>query len=67
MASTRNFCMNLFEFLKNNFLDSCSRSKHNLQHRRKLINLFKKHLKNFDEFLNVEDKSLKNLEDKIKA
>ena len=64
MDKFSNYSMNVFEFLKKNFLDSCSHSMHDLKQRRNLIDRYKKHLKNFDEFLNVEDESLKNLEDK---
>ena len=64
MDKFSNHGMNIFTFLKKTFLDSCSYSMHDLKQRRNLIDTYKKHLKNFDEFLNVEDESLKNLEDK---
>tara|TARA_R100000700_G_C3135451_1_gene119106 strand:+ start:120 stop:293 length:174 start_codon:yes stop_codon:yes gene_type:complete len=56
--------MSLYEFLKENFLDSCSNSMHNLEERRKIINSFKKEIKDFNDLLNEECKSLKHLENK---
>ena len=56
--------MSLYEFLKENFLDSCSNSMHNLEERRKIINSFKKEIKDFNDLLDEECKSLKHLENK---
>ena len=56
--------MSLYEFLKENFLDSCSNSMHNLEERRKIINTFKKEIKDFNNLLEEECKSLKHLEKK---
>ena len=56
--------MSLYEFLKENFLDSCSNSMHNLEERRKIINSFKKEIKDFNDLLNEECESLKHLENK---
>ena len=64
MDKFSHYSLNVFELLKKNFRDSCSHSMHDLKQRRNLIDTYTKHLKNFDEFLNIEDESLKNLEDK---
>tara|TARA_Y100000114_G_scaffold152809_1_gene171723 strand:+ start:779 stop:952 length:174 start_codon:yes stop_codon:yes gene_type:complete len=56
--------MSLYEFLKENFLDSCSNSMHDLEERRKIINTFKKEIKDFNNLLEEECKSLKHLEKK---
>ena len=53
--------MSLYEFLKENFLDSCSNSMHDLEERRKIINTFKKEIKDFNNLLEEECKSLKHL------
>jgi hypothetical protein len=56
--------MKLFEFLKNNFLDSCSNSMHDLKQRREIIDEYKEQIDEFKQLLNQECKSLKNLEKK---
>ena len=56
--------MSLYEFLKQNFLDSCSNSMHDLDERRKIIEEYKEEVKQFKELLNEECKSLKHLENK---
>jgi|TARA_E500000305_G_C4012921_1_gene233817 hypothetical protein len=56
--------MSLYEFLKQNFLDSCSNSMHDLDERRKIIEEYKEEVKQFKELLNDECKSLKHLEKK---
>jgi hypothetical protein len=56
--------MKLFEFLKNNFLDSCSNSMHDLKQRREIIDEYKEQIDEFKKLLNEECKSLKNLEKK---
>jgi len=57
--------MSLYEFLKNNFLDSCSDSMHDLKQRRKIINEYKEQIDEFKNLLNEECKSLKGLEKKL--
>ena len=56
--------MKLFEFLKNNFLDSCSNSIHDRKQRREFIDEYKEQIDAFKQLLNQECKSLKNLEKK---
>ena len=56
--------MSLYEFLKQNFLDSCSNSMHDLDERRKIIEEYKEEVKQFKELLNDECKSLMHLEKK---
>ena len=56
--------MRLFEYLKKNFLDSCSESMHDLKQRREIIDVYKSEIKEFRKLLIKEDKSLRNLEDK---
>jgi len=56
--------MSLYEFLKQNFLDSCSNSMHDLEQRRKIIDEYKEEINQFKELLNEECKSLKHLEKK---
>ena len=56
--------MNLYEYLKNNFLDSCSNSMHDLKQRREIINEYKEQIDEFKKLLNEECKSLKHLEKK---
>ena len=56
--------MSLYEFLKKNFLDSCSNSMHDLEQSRKIIEEFKEEVNQFKELLNEECKSLKHLEKK---
>lgn len=57
--------MEISELIKKHFLDSCSDNMHDLQHRREIIDIYKKQLKVLEEFINIEDKSLKKLEDGI--
>ena len=54
--------MEIAELIKNHFLDSCSKNFHDLDHRRKIINIYKKQIEILNEFITVEDKSLKRLE-----
>lgn len=54
--------MEIAEYLKRNFLDSCSNNNHDLKHRRKIIDNYKEQLKIISDFLKIEDKSLKKLE-----
>lgn len=56
--------MSLYEFLKKNFLDSCSNSMHDLEQRRKIIEEYKEEVNQFQELLKDECKSLKHLEKK---
>ena len=56
--------MKLYDFLKQNFLDSCSESMHDLRQRREIINEYKEQIDEFKKLLNEECKSLKNLEKK---
>ena len=56
--------MSLYEFLKKNFLDSCSNSMHDLEQRRKIIDEYKKEVDQFKQLLKEECKSLKHLEKK---
>jgi hypothetical protein len=57
--------MSLYEYLKNNFLDSCSNSMHDLKQRREIINEYKEQIDEFKKLLNEECKSLKDLEKKL--
>tara|TARA_R100000482_G_C5009769_1_gene95142 strand:- start:292 stop:465 length:174 start_codon:yes stop_codon:yes gene_type:complete len=57
--------MNLYEYLKNNFLDSCSNSMHDLKQRREIINEYKEQIDEFKKLLNEECRSLKDLEKKL--
>lgn len=56
--------MRLYDFLKQNFLDSCSKSMHDLKQRREIIDEYKEQIDEFKQLLNQECKSLKNLEKK---
>ena len=56
--------MKLYDYLKKNFLDSCSESMHDLRQRREIIDEYKEQIDEFKELLNEECKSLKNLEKK---
>tara|TARA_R100000231_G_C5269090_1_gene148111 strand:- start:433 stop:606 length:174 start_codon:yes stop_codon:yes gene_type:complete len=56
--------MSLYEFLKKNFLDSCSNSMHDLEQRRKIIDEYKNEVDQFKKLLKEECKSLKHLEKK---
>lgn len=57
--------MEISEYIKKHFLDSCSDNMHDLKHRRQIIELYKEQLKTLEEFINIEDESLKKLEDGI--
>jgi len=57
--------MEISEYIKKHFLDSCSDNMHDLKHRRQIIQLYKEQLKTLEEFINIEDESLKKLEDGI--
>ena len=54
--------MEIAELIKNHFLDSCSNNMHDLKHRRDIINKYKKQIVILNEFINLEDESLKRLE-----
>lgn len=56
--------MKLYDYLKQNFLDSCSESMHDLRQRREIIDEYKEQIDEFKNLLNEECKSLKNLEKK---
>ena len=56
--------MSLYEFLKQNFLDYCSNSMHDLEERRKIIDKYKEEINEFRKLLKDECKSLKHLEKK---
>ena len=55
--------MEIAEYLKRNFLDSCSNNNHDLKHRRRIINIYKREIKIILDFLKTEDDSLKKLEE----
>ena len=55
--------MEISEYIKEHFLDSCSNNMHDLNHRRELINIYKEQLKKIRKFIKIEDESLKKLED----
>jgi|TARA_R110002020_G_scaffold154672_2_gene334763 hypothetical protein len=57
--------MEISEYIKKHFLDSCSDNMHDLKHRRQIIELYKEQIKTLEEFINIEDESLKKLEDGI--
>ena len=57
--------MEISEYIKKHFLDSCSDNMHDLKHRRQIIELYKEQLKTLEEFINIEDESLKKLENGI--
>ena len=48
--------------MKNHFLDSCSNDMHDLKHRRKIIDEYKKQINILNDFIKLEDQSLKRLE-----
>ncbi len=54
--------MEISEYIKQHFLDSCSNNMHDLNHRRDLINIYKEQLKKVKEFIKIEDESLSKLE-----
>jgi len=54
--------MEISEYIKEHFLDSCSNNMHDLNHRRELINIYKEQLKKIRKFIKIEDESLKKLE-----
>ncbi len=54
--------MEISEYLIKRFLDSCSHHKHDLSHRRKIIDIYLEQITVVNEFIKIEDKSLKNLE-----
>ena len=55
--------MEISEYIKKHFLDSCSRNFHDLEHRRKIIDTYKEQINLLKKFIETEDKSLKNLEE----
>ena len=54
--------MEISELMKNHFLDSCSNNMHDLKHRRKIIDEYKKQIDILNDFIKLEDQSLKRLE-----
>ena len=57
--------MEISEYIKKHFLDSCSDNMHDLKHRREIIEVYKEQLKILKDFIKVEDESLKKLENGI--
>lgn len=57
--------MEISEFIKKHFLDSCSDNMHDLKHRREIIEVYKEQLKILKKFIKIEDESLKRLENGI--
>ena len=57
--------MEISEYIKKHFLDSCSDNMHDLKHRRQILELYKEQIKTLEEFINIEDESLKKLENGI--
>ena len=57
--------MEISEYIKKHFLDSCSKNMHDLNHRREIIETYKEQLKILNDFIKVEDESLKKLENGI--
>ena len=57
--------MEIYEFMKKHFLDSCSNNMHDLKHRREIIETYKEQFKLLKEFIKIEDESLKRLENGI--
>tara|TARA_Y100001970_G_scaffold258089_1_gene337573 strand:- start:462 stop:659 length:198 start_codon:yes stop_codon:yes gene_type:complete len=54
--------MEISKLIINHFLDSCSKNMHDLEHRRKIINIYKEQINILHSFIETEDKSLKRLE-----
>ena len=54
--------MRISEYLIQNFIDSCSVHKHNTEHKKNIIKLYKDELKNVELFISNEEKSLKRLD-----
>tara|TARA_R100000773_G_C4170639_1_gene84473 strand:+ start:361 stop:567 length:207 start_codon:yes stop_codon:yes gene_type:complete len=57
--------MEISEYIKQHFLDSCSTNMHDLVHRRQLINVYKEQIEKVKQFIKIEDDSLKKLENGI--
>jgi|TARA_S200002703_G_scaffold142669_1_gene135237 hypothetical protein len=57
--------MEIAEYIKKHFLDSCSKNMHDLKHRREIIEVYKEQLKLLKDFIKIEDESLKKLENGI--
>ena len=55
--------MKISEYLIKNFIDSCSVHKHNTEHNKNIIKLYKEEIKKVETFLLNEEKSLKRLDD----
>jgi hypothetical protein len=53
--------MRISEYLIQNFIDSCSVHKHNVEHKENIIKLYKEELKKVEIFISNEEKSLKRL------
>ena len=53
--------MKISEYLINNFIDSCSVHKHNIEHKKNIINLYKKEIEALQTFLLNEEKSIERL------
>lgn len=54
--------MKISEYLINNFIDSCSVHKHNIEHKKNIIKLYKKEIEALQTFLLNEEKSIERLE-----
>ena len=54
--------MRISEYLIQNFIDSCSVHKHNTEHKKNIIKLYKDELKHVELFISNEEKSLKRLD-----
>ena len=54
--------MKISEYLINNFIDSCSVHKHNAEHKKNIIKLYKEEIKKVETFLLNEEKSIERLE-----
>ena len=54
--------MRISEYLIKNFIDSCSVHKHNAEHKKNIIKLYKEEIKKVETFISNEEKSLKRLD-----
>jgi hypothetical protein len=54
--------MRISEYLIKNFIDSCSVHKHNAEHKKNIIKLYKQEIKKVETFISNEEKSLKRLD-----
>tara|TARA_R100000995_G_C3474876_1_gene120347 strand:+ start:656 stop:823 length:168 start_codon:yes stop_codon:yes gene_type:complete len=55
--------MKISEYLIKNFIDSCSVHKHNAEHKKNIIKLYKEEIKKVETFLLNEEKSLERLKE----